>query len=88
VCGRLALVERLGPKAREELRVGLLSPTAARQIVRLPEGNHAEVLEAVRSEVLSSTELSGGVNRRQRSGHGKRSALGQVSGRLNKILAG
>jgi hypothetical protein len=43
VCRRLALIERLGPKARDELRVGLLSPTAARQIVRLPEGNQAEV---------------------------------------------
>jgi hypothetical protein len=39
VCRRLALIERLGPKAKDELRVSLLSPTAARQIVRLPEGN-------------------------------------------------
>src|SRR6185436_4021573 len=38
VCRRLALIERLGPKAKDELRVGLLTPTAARQIVRLPEG--------------------------------------------------
>jgi len=35
---RLALIERLGPKAKDELRVGLLTPTAARQIVRLPQG--------------------------------------------------
>ncbi|HSP69632.1 MAG TPA: ParB N-terminal domain-containing protein, partial [Bryobacteraceae bacterium] len=47
VCRRLALIERLGPPARDELRVGLLSPTAARQIVRLPEGNQAEVLETI-----------------------------------------
>jgi hypothetical protein len=33
-----ALLERLGAKARDDLRVGLLSPTAARQIVRLPQG--------------------------------------------------
>jgi ParB-like chromosome segregation protein Spo0J len=59
VCRRLALIERLGPKAREELRVGLLTPTAARQIVRLPEGNQAEVLEAIRREALSSAELGG-----------------------------
>ena len=45
VCRRLALIERLGSAAREELRVGLLSPTAARQMVRLPEGNQAEVLQ-------------------------------------------
>jgi ParB-like chromosome segregation protein Spo0J len=62
VCRRLALIERLGPKARDELRVGLLSPTSARQIVRLPEGNQAEVLAAIRREALSSAELSGVVD--------------------------
>jgi len=62
VCRRLALIERLGPKARDELRVGLLSPTAARQMVRLPEGNQAEVLEAIRREALSSVELGGVVD--------------------------
>src|SRR5712692_11448476 len=62
VCRRLALIERLGPKARDELRVGLLSPTAARQMVRLPEGNQAEVLEAIRREALSSAELGGVVD--------------------------
>ena len=62
VCRRLALIERLGPKAKDELRVGLLSPTAARQIVRLPEGNQAEVLEATRREALSTAELAGVVD--------------------------
>jgi len=62
VCRRLALLERLGAKAREELRVGLLSPTAARQIVRLPQGNQGEVLDAVRREKLSSAELAGVVD--------------------------
>jgi ParB-like chromosome segregation protein Spo0J len=62
VCRRLALIERLGPKARDDLRVGLLTPTAARQIVRLPQGNQAEVLDAVRREALSSAELAGVVD--------------------------
>jgi len=62
VCRRLALIERLGPQARDELRVGLLSPTAARQMVRLPEGNQAEVLGAIRREALSSAELTGVVD--------------------------
>lgn len=53
VCRRLALIERLGPKAKDELRVGLLTPTAARQIVRLPQGNQTEVLEAIRREAAS-----------------------------------
>jgi ParB family transcriptional regulator, chromosome partitioning protein len=62
VCRRLALIERLGTKAREELRVGLLTPTAARQIVRLPQGNQEEVLDAVRRESLSGAELAGVVD--------------------------
>jgi ParB-like chromosome segregation protein Spo0J len=62
VCRRLALIERLGAEAREELRVGLLSPTAARQMVRLPEGNQAEVLEVIRREALSGAELVGVVD--------------------------
>ena len=62
VCRRLALIERLGSKARDELRVGLLSPTAARQIVRLPEGNQGEVLDAVRREALAGAELTGVVD--------------------------
>ena len=62
VCRRLALIERLGADAREELRVGLLSPTAARQMVRLPEGNQVEVLQVIRREALSGTELTGVVD--------------------------
>ena len=58
VCRRLALIERLAPEAKDELRVGLLCPTAARQLVRLPEGNQAEVLEVIRREALSSVELT------------------------------
>jgi ParB family transcriptional regulator, chromosome partitioning protein len=59
VCRRLALIERLGAKARDELRVGLLSPTSARQIVRLPQGNQPEMLDALRREALSGAELAG-----------------------------
>jgi ParB-like chromosome segregation protein Spo0J len=62
VCRRLALIERLGSKARDDLRVGLLSPTAARQMVRLPEGNQAEVLDTIRREALSGAELAGVVD--------------------------
>jgi transposase len=62
VCRRLALIERLGSKAREDLRVGLLSPTSARQMVRLPQGNQSEVLDAVRREALSGAELAGVVD--------------------------
>ena len=94
VCRRLALIERLGPKARDELRVGWLTPTAARQIVRLPEGNQAEVLEATRREALSSAELGGVVDlglrcaeRRQQEyllAH-PREALSQAEGALPAV---
>jgi hypothetical protein len=53
----LQLIERLGPEAKDELRVGLLCPTAARQLARLPEGNQAEVLSLIRREALSIPEL-------------------------------
>ena len=62
VCRRLALIERLSAKARDDLRVGLLSPTAARQIVKLPQGNQTEVLDAMRREALSSAEVAGVVD--------------------------
>jgi len=62
VCRRLALIEKLGPEAREDLRVGLLSPTSARHIVKLPQGNQAEVLAAARREALSGGELAGVVD--------------------------
>ena len=42
VCRRLALVERLVEEAREELRVGLLTPAAARALLRLHACNQVE----------------------------------------------
>jgi len=62
VCRRLALLEKLGPEAREDLRMGLLSPTAARQLTRVPAGNQPEVLAVVRRESLSAGELRGVVD--------------------------
>jgi ParB-like chromosome segregation protein Spo0J len=57
VCRRLAMLERLCPEAKEDLKLGLLSPTAARQFIRLPAGNQPEMLAAMRRESLSGTEL-------------------------------
>jgi ParB-like chromosome segregation protein Spo0J len=59
VCRRLALIEKLRSEARAELQVGLLTPTAARQLVRLPTGNQADILQMVRREGLSANELTG-----------------------------
>ena len=59
VCRRLALIEKLADAAREDLRLGLLSVTAARALVRLPAGNQAEVLVAMRHAALTAAELDG-----------------------------
>jgi len=59
VCRRLALLERLCPAAREDLSLGLLSPTQARQLVRLPAGNQVEALDTARRDSLSSPEFRG-----------------------------
>lgn len=62
VCRRLALIEKLSEPAKEELKLGLLSPTCARQLVRLPQGNQQELLEVIRREALSVHELEGVVD--------------------------
>ncbi len=57
VCRRLALVERLCDSAREDLRLGLLSSTVARQLTRLPDGNQQLVLEVIRRESLCGNDV-------------------------------
>jgi ParB-like chromosome segregation protein Spo0J len=59
VCRRLALLEKLSTEVRQELEVGLLNPTAAREIARLPAGNQPEVLDLSRREALTGAELAG-----------------------------
>ena len=59
---RLAMMERLADVAQEELRLGLLSPSMARQLTRLPAGNQVEALAAAREASLNSQELSGVVD--------------------------
>jgi ParB-like chromosome segregation protein Spo0J len=59
VCRRLALLEKLSDDVRQELEVGLLTPTAAREIARLPAGNQSEILDVSRREALSGDELGG-----------------------------
>jgi hypothetical protein len=59
VCRRLALLERLADEAKAELRLGLLPPSLARQLTRLPVGNQAAVLSTVRREALTAVEARG-----------------------------
>jgi hypothetical protein len=57
VCRRLAMMEKLCSAAQEDLRLGLLSPTMARQLVRLPAGNQQGALETGRRNSLTAAEL-------------------------------
>jgi ParB/RepB/Spo0J family partition protein len=57
VSRRLALLEKLGDDVREELGLGLVSPTQARELTKLPAGNQAETLAAARRAGLSATDL-------------------------------
>jgi hypothetical protein len=59
VCRRLALLERLSTDVLEDLRLGLLGPALARQLVRLPAGNQQAVLALTRREALTAQEVSG-----------------------------
>jgi ParB/RepB/Spo0J family partition protein len=59
VCRRLALLEKLTEDVRQELEVGLLSPSVARELARLPAGNQTEALAVARRDALSAAELAG-----------------------------
>jgi hypothetical protein len=59
VCRRLALLERLCAEAQAELRLGLLAPTLARQLARLPVGNQPALLLTARRQSLTAAETRG-----------------------------
>jgi len=63
VCRRLALLEKLSASVKEDLRLGLIGPSLARQLTRLPAGNQAGNQEALlaltRRETLTAQEVSG-----------------------------
>jgi len=59
VCRRLAMLERLSGGVLEDLRLGLLGPALARQLIRLPAGNQDAVLALTRRESLTAQEVSG-----------------------------
>jgi hypothetical protein len=59
VCRRLAMMEKLAPAAQEDLQLGLLSPTMARQLTRLPAGNQEEAFVSARTHSLTAAELRG-----------------------------
>jgi hypothetical protein len=56
------LLEKVSAEVKAELGLGLVSPTVARQLLRLPAGNQAAVLAATRREGLTAAEVSGVVD--------------------------
>jgi ParB-like chromosome segregation protein Spo0J len=59
VCRRLALLEKLSVSVKEDLRLGLVGPSLARELTRLPTGNQEALLALVRRETLTAQEVSG-----------------------------
>jgi len=53
------MLERLSGSVVEDLRLGLLGPALARQLVRLPAGNQELVLALTRRESLTAQEVGG-----------------------------
>jgi ParB-like chromosome segregation protein Spo0J len=68
ICRRLALLEKLSVAVKDDLRLGLLGPTLARQLVRLPAGNQEAVLALTRRESLTAREVSGVIDLLQGAG--------------------
>jgi ParB/RepB/Spo0J family partition protein len=55
VCRRIALIERLSEEVQKQLRLGLISISVARELLRLPRANQQqEVLQSVLDNHLSS----------------------------------
>jgi hypothetical protein len=59
VCRRLALLEKLSVAVKEDLRLGLVGLSLARQLTRLPVGNQESLLALTRRATLTMPEVSG-----------------------------
>ncbi len=56
VCRRLALIEKLDPSVQDALRMGVITSSQAREIVKLPRGNQGEMMRSVTANNLTSRE--------------------------------
>ena len=54
VCRRLMLAERLEEVLQDDIRIGLLSSTVARELARLPRGNQVAIAASIRAHGLTS----------------------------------
>ncbi len=66
------MLEKLAEPAREQLGLGLVTTTVARQLTRLPAGNQIEVLDVQQRESLSAAETRGMVDLLLESGTDKK----------------
>jgi ParB/RepB/Spo0J family partition protein len=58
VCRRLGMIERLLPEVQDEIRMGSISVSHGRELVKLPRGNQGQALAVVLKEGLSSRECA------------------------------
>jgi len=58
VSRRLLLVEMLSPEVQEDVRLGLLGATSAREVARLPRGTQAEVARIIAARGLTSRQVA------------------------------
>jgi ParB family transcriptional regulator, chromosome partitioning protein len=58
VCRRLSLIERLLPEVQDALRMGLITVSHGRELVKLPRGNQGQALEVIITEGLTSRECA------------------------------
>jgi len=58
VCRRLSLVKKLLPEVQDALRMGELTVSHGRELVKLPRGNRKQALEVVIREGLTSRECA------------------------------
>lgn len=58
VCRRLSLIERLLPEVQDALRMGEITVSHGRELVKLPRGNQGQALEVVTRERLTSRECA------------------------------
>jgi len=56
VCRRIALIEKLDAQVQDELRLGYISNSQARDIVKLPRGNQKEITKTIIEYKLSSRQ--------------------------------
>lgn len=58
VCRRLSLIEKLLPEVQDALRMGSITVSHGRELVKLPRGNQERALEVVMRERLTSRECA------------------------------